>query len=84
MDLPAKRIEELNKIMTKTGLSTRKDLFENALTFFAWAVSQRESGRTIASIAENSSEYRELLMPALAAVNSHEAQSSITRRKIKT
>jgi hypothetical protein len=75
LDLPVQRIEELEKLIAKTGVTTRKDLFENALTLLEWAVEQREQGRIIASVDEEEDFYRELVMPALASVK-HEAKIS--------
>ena len=49
----------------KTGISTYKDLFNNALALLNWAVQQRESGRLIFSADESKKEYREMQMPAL-------------------
>ncbi len=56
------QIEELKE---KTGISTYKELFNNALTILAWAVEQRESGRMVASIDEEQNQFRELQMPTL-------------------
>jgi hypothetical protein len=75
LDLPADRITELEELMAKTGVTTRKDLFENALTLFEWAVNQRAQGRNIASVCADEESYRELVMPALAYVK-HDAKNS--------
>src|SRR3954462_8984589 len=75
LDLPADRLAELEQLMAKTGMTTRKDLFENALTLFEWAVNQRLQGRTIASVNEQETSYRELVMPALASIQ-HDATNS--------
>ncbi|MCX6902903.1 MAG: hypothetical protein NTW03_05395 [Verrucomicrobia bacterium] len=78
LDFPKGKLLELQEIMTKTGMATRKDLFENAITLFEWAVDQRERGRMIASINEHDDTFRELVMPALAAVKAskHEAEKA--------
>lgn len=55
-------IEELMKV---AGLTSKKELFNNALTLFDWAVSETRKGRAIASINEKDGSYRELQMPAL-------------------
>jgi len=77
LDLPENRIKELELIRAKTGMTTRKDLFENALTLFEWVVAQTEKGRIIASIDESEDGYRELVMPALASIK-NEAKNSRT------
>lgn len=58
----ARMIEDLKK---KTGTSTYKDFFNNALALFSWAVQQREEGRVIMSLDERKKEYREMQMPSL-------------------
>ena len=83
LDMLENRIKELEDIMATTGVSTRKDLFENALTFFEWAVNQRKKGRKIASVDENEESFQELLMPALASVK-HEAETRNSFKKEKT
>jgi len=55
----------IESLKNKTGVSTYKDLFNNALALLNWAVQQRESGRAIFSADEAKKEYREMQMPAL-------------------
>lgn len=83
LDLPESKVRDLEKIMSKTGVSTRKDLFENALTFFEWAVNQREMGRLIASIDTEINGFHEVLMPALASVKKTYEPSKNTLQKAK-
>jgi hypothetical protein len=70
LDMPAERVAEAEALMAKAGLRTRKELFDNALTLFEWAVRQRELGSVLAAVDERTGNYREVLMPALAAVKS--------------
>src|SRR5216684_6701511 len=55
----------LNSIKQATGLSTYKDIFNNAITLFEWAIRQRAEGRVISSLDERTKKYREMTMPAL-------------------
>lgn len=64
-DLPDAKIRDLDRLMEIGGIRTRRELFNNALSIFEWAMRQREEGRTIAAIDEKSSSYRELSMPVL-------------------
>ena len=64
LDLPDDQVAELDKLMEETRLSTRKDLFNNALTLFMWAVKARRAGRIIASVDERQN-IRELVMPSI-------------------
>lgn len=67
-EFPEDKLEELEQLMLETDLRTRKDLFNNALTLFQWAVEERRRGRIIASIDEDDLRYKELVLPALSAV----------------
>ncbi len=67
-DLPEDKVAELEKLMAESGIKTKKELFNNALTLFEWAIKERKAGKTIASVDEKAKRYKELLMPALSAV----------------
>jgi hypothetical protein len=58
-------VQVLNAIRQATGLSTYKDIFNNAVTLFEWAIRQRVDGRVIASLDERTKRYKEMTMPAL-------------------
>jgi metal-responsive CopG/Arc/MetJ family transcriptional regulator len=64
LDLPEDQVAELDRLMEETRLSTRKDLFNNALTLFMWAVKARRAGRIIASVDDRQN-IRELVMPSI-------------------
>ncbi len=66
LDVPVEQLEEMNKLMVETGISTKKDLINNALTLFEWAVNERKTGRSIGSLQEEEKVFKEILMPALA------------------
>ncbi len=68
LDLPDEQVKEVDRLMKKTGLTTRKDLFNNALTLFQWAVKAKEVERIIASMDEQGGTAKELVMPALENV----------------
>lgn len=68
IELSEERVNVLKALAEECGLSTQKELFNSALTLFEWAVNERRSGRTIASIDESTMKYKELAMPALQAV----------------
>jgi hypothetical protein len=63
LDLPEDRVRELDSLMREAQITTRKDLFNSALTLLAWALNERERGRIIASLDENTGGYKELVMP---------------------
>jgi metal-responsive CopG/Arc/MetJ family transcriptional regulator len=68
LDLPEEQVEELDKLMSETKLATRKDLFNNALTLFQWAVKAKRAGRSIAAVDQDGGTAKELIMPALENV----------------
>jgi hypothetical protein len=67
-ELPEEKVKELEEMMREARITTRKDLFNNALTLFEWALKECKTGRTIASVDEHNKKYKELVMPALTAV----------------
>ena len=71
IDLDEKRVKELEELMDVCGLSTKKELFNNALTLFEWAVESVRQGRTIASLNEEEQKFREMETPALRTAASH-------------
>jgi hypothetical protein len=75
LDLPAQRIDEINRIMARTGMTTRKEFFDNALTLFEWAVNERARGKIIGAISPDESSYKELVMPTLACVHHEKDQA---------
>ncbi len=71
LELSEVKIKEIEHLMKELGIVTRKDYFNNALTIFKWAIAERREGRSIASIDNQTSRYRELLMPALEELGAH-------------
>ncbi|HEY2884084.1 MAG TPA: hypothetical protein VGJ08_02580 [Rhizomicrobium sp.] len=71
IDLDENRVRELEQLMVVCGLVTKKELFNNALTLFEWAVDSVRQGRTIASLNEEEQKYRELETPALRTAAAH-------------
>jgi metal-responsive CopG/Arc/MetJ family transcriptional regulator len=68
LDLPEDQVAQLDELMKETNIVTRKELFNNALTLFQWAVKAKRAGRMVASVDEASGNAKELLMPALENV----------------
>jgi metal-responsive CopG/Arc/MetJ family transcriptional regulator len=68
-ELPEERVKELDNLAERTGLKTRVQLFNAALTLFEWAVRERETGRIIASIDEKRDRYKEVDMPGLPHIS---------------
>lgn len=67
-NVPEDKLEELDALQKDMGLSTRKELFNNAVTLLQWAVNRKKEGKTIAALDGSRNKYRELVMPALQNV----------------
>ena len=67
-ELSDDKVAELEKLMAESGIKTKKELFNNALTLLEWAIKERKAGKTIASVDEKTNRYKELLMPVLSTV----------------
>ena len=65
-------VEKLNTLMKDAGIETYRDLFNNSLTLFQWAILQVKEGKVVASVDEAAQKYTEVQMDALA----HVAQST--------
>jgi hypothetical protein len=75
LDLPEEQVAWLDRLMVDTKLRTRKDLFNNALTLFDWAVKQKKAGSVIAAVDQSQDIVKELVMPALENVREAEASA---------
>ncbi|EPR7090088.1 hypothetical protein ACU79H_004286 [Vibrio fluvialis] len=72
-DFPEDRVKELEEMMLKCGVSTRKELFNNALTILEWAIEESEMGHEVASIDRTDKQFFALRMPILTEVRKHRA-----------
>jgi len=61
-------LKEMKSLMQECGILTEKDLINNALTLFRWAVNKRKSGHEIAAVNHESNRYIELDISALSAI----------------
>ncbi len=70
--------KEWDDLIKKTsGVKTKKDLINNALTLLEWAVNERLSGRIIAALDEEEMRYKELVMPVFPAIKAKKNKGSI-------
>ena len=58
IDVPEDRDKEIEALMNECGISTRKELFNNAVTLLKWAIEEKRKGRIIASVEEEGKKYR--------------------------
>lgn len=64
-DFTEERVKELEAMMAKYGISTRKELFNNALTILEWALDESEHGHDVAAIDRKDKQFFALRMPIL-------------------
>lgn len=69
-ELTKDRDEALKKLMGESGIRTKRELLNNALTLFEWAINERKTGCMIASVNEKEGKFKEVIMPALTTVSS--------------
>jgi hypothetical protein len=68
------RIHELNDLMVRCGVSTKKELFNNAISILEWAVEETEARRAVASVDRKNTRYEILRMPVLDAAAKHASE----------
>jgi hypothetical protein len=64
-DLHTERLGELDQLMTFCDLKTRKELFDNAMTLFEWAVQEVRAGNEIASYNRSTEHVEVVRLPVL-------------------
>lgn len=75
-DLTEDKVKEIDDLMTKSGMSSRKDVFNTALTLLEWAIEESERGHDIAAINRGEREFFSLRMPVLESAKKKQ-QSAI-------
>ncbi len=77
-DFPAEKIKELDGLMQEVNVKTRKDLINNALTLFQWAVEEKKAGNTLVSMNERTNRIREIVMPTLSSIAQDAEKAEVT------
>lgn len=62
-EVDEKQVKYIDELVDQTGLKTKVNLFNTALTLFEWAVRERLAGRAICSQDVNTAAIREIEMP---------------------
>ena len=72
-ELTDEKAKELDEFMSVIGVTTKKDLFENALSLLEWVVKeiQLNPNRVIGSIDEEKDTYKELQMSVFSNAKSN-------------
>jgi hypothetical protein len=62
------KIKAIEALMRQCGVRTKKEFFNNAITFLEWVAEQVKLGRIVVSMNEEKGKYKELLMPWMSNV----------------
>ena len=68
LDISDSRNEDLESLMERCGISTKKELISYALSTLEWAVEETEKGNEVAAINRDDQKFYTLRMPPLDAV----------------
>ena len=66
-EMTKEKVRDLDHLMHLTSMRSRRELFDNALTFFEWGVAEVVRGNFVAAVDEKRGFYQPMLMPAFAA-----------------
>lgn len=77
LELPEDKVRQLEALMEESGLKTKKEFINNALTLLEWAMREVRAGRVIASVDEREKRYKEILLPALENMAVRQILSSV-------
>ena len=58
------KFDEIKKLAEISGVSTHKELFDNALTLTKWMMKQRKNGKAVGALSKDD-QFTELEMPIL-------------------
>lgn len=64
-DFSKDRVADIEKLKVQLGVSTRKDVFESALTLLEWAVEQVGNGRDLGAFDNQTATFHGVVMPGL-------------------
>lgn len=67
-EVPIDRLQELENLMNKAGIATKKELLNNALTLLEWVIGEKARGHSIASVDETQKRFKELAMPIFSNI----------------
>ena len=73
IEINPEKLEEIKKMMEAAGVTTQRELFDNALTLTKWMMRQKKLGKIVGALSDDSNRFTELEMPILE----HARQSSI-------
>lgn len=69
VELSQEWAEQVDRLAAALRLKTRKEIVENALALFAWAVQERLEGKSLVSLNKETDSYLEFIFPFLTFLN---------------
>jgi hypothetical protein len=66
-EMSTEKVNDLDRLKEQTALRTRREVFDNALTFFEWGVNESANGHLVAAVDEESGLYQPIVMPVFSA-----------------
>lgn len=67
-EIPEKNLKKIEALMEEAGIQTKRELFNEALSLYAWAAKVKKDGRIVASVDEEQGQYNEVTLPSLDAL----------------
>lgn len=67
-ELTEMQAEHLKMLMSQSEVSSKRELFNNALTLLEWAIEEVGNNRKIASVSEDGQTFKEITMPIFTSV----------------
>lgn len=85
LDLTPTQAERFDLLMNNCELSSRKELFNVAMSLFYWAAQEASKGRKIASYDEEKDHVETIIVPALvsASLNGEAGRTTLTNSSSK-
>lgn len=68
-EVTEEKSKSLDELMATCGITTKKELFNYALTLLEWAIEEKELGHDIASINKDENQLYTLKMPIFSRIN---------------
>lgn len=77
LDFNKDRVTEIDRLVSLTGSSTRKEYFEQCLTLMEWAITEVQAGRIIVSRDDMTDSYKELILSAFSNIKHNSSLTGV-------
>ena len=73
IDVDQSKLDEIKRLMEIAGVSTQRELFDNALTIAKWMMRKRKEGKSVGALSDDD-RFTELDMPMLENAEASSAE----------